>query len=254
MTGPFDPARGLRFNPAKLLLDPYARAIEGQVRFGPEVLGYDAEDPDRPSPLDSAAHMPRSLVVDPTFAWRDAPRPQHAYADTVLYEVHVKGFTAAHPAVPEPLRGTYAGLAHPAALAHLQTLGVTTVELLPGAPQRARGVPGRPRAHQLLGLQHHRLLRAARRLLGRGPRRTPRAARSPSSRRWSTRCTAQVSRSCSTWCSTTPPRATTAVRPCVTAGSTTPPTTGWIPGIRAATWTRPAAATRSTWRTRSPCR
>jgi isoamylase len=131
MTGRFDPARGLHFNPAKLLLDPYARAIEGHVRFGPEVLGYDAEDPDRPSPLDSAAHVPRSLVVDPTFAWRDAPRPQHAYADTILYELHVRGFTAAHPAVPEPLRGTYAGLAHPAALAHLQALGVTTVELLP---------------------------------------------------------------------------------------------------------------------------
>jgi pullulanase/glycogen debranching enzyme len=78
MSGPFDPAQGLRYNPAKLLLDPYARAIDGQVRFGPEVLGYDADQPDRPSPLDSAAHMPRSLVVDPTFAW-PAPhlRPLH---------------------------------------------------------------------------------------------------------------------------------------------------------------------------------
>ncbi|HEY0817116.1 MAG TPA: glycogen debranching protein GlgX [Pseudonocardia sp.] len=131
MAGPYDPARGLRYNPAKLLLDPYARAIEGQVRFGPEVLGYDADRPGRPSLLDSAAHVPHSLVVDPKFAWRAAPRPRHTYADTILYEVHVKGFTAAHPDIPEEIRGTYAGLAHDAALAHLTGLGVTTVELLP---------------------------------------------------------------------------------------------------------------------------
>ena len=130
MTGPYEPARGLRYNPAKLLLDPYALAIDGEVRFGPEVLGYDVADPDRPSTLDSAAHVPRSIVVDPAFAWSDH-RPRHAYADTVLYEIHVKGFTAAHPDVPQALRGTYAGLAHEAALAHLTALGVTTVELLP---------------------------------------------------------------------------------------------------------------------------
>jgi len=130
MTGPYEPARGLRYNPAKLLLDPYALAIDGEVRFGPEVLGYDVADPDRPSTLDSAAHVPRSIVVDPAFGWSNH-RPRHAYADTVLYEIHVKGFTAAHPEVPEALRGTYAGLAHEAALAHLTALGVTTVELLP---------------------------------------------------------------------------------------------------------------------------
>jgi isoamylase len=130
MTGPYEPARGLRYNPTKLLLDPYALAIDGEVRFGPEVLGYDTADPDRPSMLDSAAHVPRSIVVDPAFGWSDH-RPRHAYADTVLYEIHVKGFTAAHPDVPEALRGTYAGLAHEAALAHLSALGVTTVELLP---------------------------------------------------------------------------------------------------------------------------
>ena len=130
MTGPYEPARGLRYNPAKLLLDPYALAIDGDVRFGPEVLGYDVADPDRPSTLDSAAHVPRSIVVDPVFGWSDH-RPRHPYADTVLYEIHVKGFTAAHPDVPEAIRGTYAGLAHEAALAHLSALGVTTVELLP---------------------------------------------------------------------------------------------------------------------------
>jgi hypothetical protein len=97
MAGPYDPAHGLRYNPAKLLLDPYARAISGEVRFGPEVLGHDPDDPERPSRLDSSAHVPRSLVVDPAFAWSERARPTHGYPDTVLYEVHVKGFTAAHP-------------------------------------------------------------------------------------------------------------------------------------------------------------
>jgi isoamylase len=130
-TGPWDPARGVRCNPAKLLLDPYARATSGPVRFGPEVLGHDAADPDRASQLDSAAHVPRSLVVDPAFDWPGGARPRHRYADTVVYEVHVKGYTMGHPGVPPELRGTYAGLGHDAAVAHLQELGVTAVELLP---------------------------------------------------------------------------------------------------------------------------
>ena len=130
-TGPYDPGRGVRCNRDKLLLDPHARATVGAVRFGPEVLGYAVDDPDAPSRLDSAAHVPRSLVVDPAFAWRDPARPRHPYSDTVVYEVHVKGFTMAHPGVPVDLRGTYAGLGHEAAVAHLTDLGVTAVELLP---------------------------------------------------------------------------------------------------------------------------
>jgi isoamylase len=130
-TGRYDPGSGLRFSPAKLLLDPYARAITGSVTFGPEVLGYAAGDPDAPSTLDSAGHVPRSLVSDETFSWSDAPQPRHRYADTVIYEVHVKGFTMRHPGVPPELRGTYAGLGHKAAIAHLLDLGVTAVELLP---------------------------------------------------------------------------------------------------------------------------
>jgi isoamylase len=128
VSGPWDPAHGQRFNPAKLLLDPYARAIDGEVRFGPEVLGLAPDS--SPSLLDSAAHVPRSLVValDPL---APGPRPRHPLADTIVYEVHVKGFTQTHPNVPAELRGTYAGLAHEAALAHLVELGVTTVELLP---------------------------------------------------------------------------------------------------------------------------
>ncbi len=131
VSGPWDPAQGQRCNPAKLLLDPYARAVSGTVSYGPEVRGAAEGDPDAPSTLDSAAQVPRSLVVDPAFDWQDAGRPWHRYQDTVLYEVHVKGFTMRHPGIPEELRGTYAGLGHEAAIAHLLELGVTTVELLP---------------------------------------------------------------------------------------------------------------------------
>jgi len=129
--GPWDPSRGQRCNPAKLLLDPYARAISGDVRFGPEVLDYAVGDPDVPSSLDSADHVPRSIVVDPEFDWEGDVLPQTNYADTIFYEAHVKGLTQLHPDVPAELRGTYAALGHPAAIAHLVDLGVTAVELLP---------------------------------------------------------------------------------------------------------------------------
>jgi isoamylase len=135
-TGPYDPARGIRCHPAKLLLDPYARALTGTVTFGPAVLGFSAADSGAPSEVDSAASVPHSLVVaDQPFPWRDGDldgRPhQHSYADSVIYEVHVKGFTMRHPDVPAELRGTYAGLGHEAAIAYLLDLGVTAVELLP---------------------------------------------------------------------------------------------------------------------------
>ena len=131
-TGPYDPARGVRCNPAKLLLDPYARALHGTVTNGPDVLGYSAGDPNAPSSADSAGSVPRSLVVaDDPAGLRHGARPSHRYADTIIYEAHVKGFTMRHPGVPPELRGTYAGLGHPAAIAHLAGLGVTAVELLP---------------------------------------------------------------------------------------------------------------------------
>ena len=117
---PWNPAQGLRCNPAKLLLDPYAKAVAGTVTFGPEVLGQYETDPDAPSTLDSAPHVPRSLVIDPAFSWQDDNRPWYRYADTVLYEVHVKGFTMRHPDIPPELRGTYAGLGHQAAIGYLQ--------------------------------------------------------------------------------------------------------------------------------------
>jgi glycogen operon protein len=129
--GPYDAARGLRCNPAKLLMDPYARAVRGEVRFGPEVFDYEWGDQDAPSSLDSAGHVPLSLVTEPGFDWGDDTPVRRDYADTVIYEVHVKGFTMRHPDVPSELRGTYAGLAHEAVIEHLTHLGVTAVELLP---------------------------------------------------------------------------------------------------------------------------
>jgi isoamylase len=129
--GPYDAAKGLRCNPAKLLIDPYARAVRGEVSFGPEVFDYDWDNHDAPSPLDSAGHVPLSLVTDPAFDWGDDAPLRRDYADTIMYEVHVKGFTMRHLGVPAELRGTYAGLAHEAATGYLTQLGVTAVELLP---------------------------------------------------------------------------------------------------------------------------
>ena len=129
--GPWEPASGSRCNPAKLLLDPYARAIAGEVQWHPAVYGHLDGDPDQPDGQDSAPYVPRSVLTGGDFDWGDDRRPGRPMADSIFYEVHVKGFTKLHPDVPEALRGTFAGLAHPAAVAHLQRLGVTTVELLP---------------------------------------------------------------------------------------------------------------------------
>jgi glycogen operon protein len=129
--GPWDPARGLRCNPAKLLLDPYARAIEGGVDWDLAVLAYEPDDPDRMNAADSAPHVPRSVVVNPFFDWQDDRPPRRPYHETTIYEAHVKGLSRTHPGVPEEIRGTYAALGHPAIIEHLQGLGVTAVELMP---------------------------------------------------------------------------------------------------------------------------
>jgi len=132
VTGPFDPRNGLRCNPNKLLLDPYARAIRGSVAFGPALLGHDQDDPSRPSQVDSAPYVPRSLVIDQaSYDWEGDSQLHRRSVDSVLYEVHVKGFTARHQDIPPEIRGTYAGLAHEAATGYLRDLGVTAVELLP---------------------------------------------------------------------------------------------------------------------------
>jgi isoamylase len=129
--GRYDPAAGQRCNPAKLLLDPYAKAVEGSVRWDPAVFAYPFGHPDQRNDADSAPYVPRSVVVNPFFSWDNDRHPRIPYHETVIYEAHVRGLTRLHPAVPEPQRGTYQGLAHPAVIEHLHGLGVTAVELMP---------------------------------------------------------------------------------------------------------------------------
>ncbi len=133
--GPWEPANGHRFNPAKLLLDPYARAIDGTITWGDSLFAYEVgggEDADlKIDGHDSAEHMPKAIVVDTAFTWGGDRPLQTPWNETVIYEAHVKGFTQLHPEVPEELRGKYAGLTAPAALEHLKALGVTAVELMP---------------------------------------------------------------------------------------------------------------------------
>ena len=136
VAGEWSPDTGQRHNAAKLLLDPYARAVEGEVRWGPEVYGHVVDDAwhgdgELRSDLDSRGHVPRCVVVDDEFDWEDDRPPNRSRSETVIYEAHVRNQTALHPDVPDELRGTYAGLAHPASVAHLTELGVTAVELLP---------------------------------------------------------------------------------------------------------------------------
>ncbi|MFI1979184.1 glycogen debranching protein GlgX [Streptomyces wedmorensis] len=129
--GPYAPERGLRCNAAKLLLDPYARAVSGRVKWGEAVYGYPFGRPDARNDLDSGPHTMTSVVVNPYFDWGDDRRPRTEYHHTVIYEAHVKGLTMLHPDLPEELRGTYAGLAHPSVIGHLKELGVTALELMP---------------------------------------------------------------------------------------------------------------------------
>ncbi|CAM5679103.1 Glycogen debranching enzyme [Streptomyces antimycoticus] len=129
--GPYEPESGHRCNSAKLLLDPYAKAISGRIGWGEEVYGYHFGRPDKRNDLDSAPHTMASVVVNPYFDWGDDRPPRTDYHRTVIYEAHVKGLTMRHPRLPEELRGTYAALAHPAIIEHLTELGVTTLELMP---------------------------------------------------------------------------------------------------------------------------
>jgi glycogen operon protein len=129
--GPYDPARGHRFNPAKLLIDPCAQSLRGSFEWHPSLHGSVPGRDDLPSPADSAPHVPRAEVVDGSFDWARAHSPNVPWRDTIIYEVHVKGFTQRHPAVPPHLRGTYLGLVEPPVLEHFRRLGVTTIELMP---------------------------------------------------------------------------------------------------------------------------
>lgn len=129
--GPWDPAQGLRFNSQKLLLDPYAKAVSGELTYDESLFAYDMAEPDKPSELDSAGSTARSVVVHDDFDWGGDEPMRRRYRDSAIYELHVKGYTQLHDRIPEELRGTYAGLGHPVITDYLNDLGVTAVELLP---------------------------------------------------------------------------------------------------------------------------
>jgi len=129
--GPWDPAQGLRCNPNKLLLDPYAKATAGDISWDQALFSYNFGEEDSRNDEDSAAHMTYGVVINPFFDWEGDRRLNYPYNETVVYEAHVKGLTELHPDVPDELRGTYSGIAHPAVIEHLTKLGVTAIELMP---------------------------------------------------------------------------------------------------------------------------
>jgi isoamylase len=132
--GPFDPGNGHRFNANKLLMDPYGKAIAGQIDWHESVFGYFMDHPDADlsfNDSDSGPYVPKAVVIDPAFDWEGDKPLNIPYHKTIIYEAHVKGFTQMHPEIPENLRGTYAGLAHPVTIRYLQSLGITAVELMP---------------------------------------------------------------------------------------------------------------------------
>ncbi|MFV0458382.1 MAG: glycogen debranching protein GlgX [Actinomycetales bacterium] len=129
--GPYDPSRGLRCHPKKLLLDPYAKAIHGQIDGDPSLFSYRFDDPSKMNNADSRTHTMTSVVINPYFDWGNDRPPHREYHESVIYEAHVKGLTMTHPGIPQELRGTYAGIGHPELIKHLQALGVTAIELMP---------------------------------------------------------------------------------------------------------------------------
>jgi len=134
MNGPYEPQSGHRFNPNKFLIDPYAKAISGTIDWHDSLFGYEVGRPDADlsfSNSDSALFMPRSVVINPNFDWQGDKFPLIPYHKTIVYEVHVKGFTKLHQQVPENIRGTYSAIAHPVVINYLKDLGITAVELMP---------------------------------------------------------------------------------------------------------------------------
>jgi isoamylase len=129
--GPWEPEKGLRCNPNKLLLDPYAKATCGDITWGQSLFSYPFGDEDGRNDDDSAADMMLGVVINPFFDWTGDRSPRTPYSESVIYEAHVKGLTELHPDIPENLRGTYGGIAHPAVIGHLQKLGITAIELMP---------------------------------------------------------------------------------------------------------------------------
>ena len=244
--GPWQPAAGHRFNPAKVLIDPYAKAIAGATSWSDAMFGHRVGVPDGDlivDERDNAPYLPKSVVVDPAFTWGDDRPPRTPWHDTVIYEVHVKGFTARQPDVPRDKRGTYSGLASPSAVEHLKTARRHRRRAPPRASLGHREGSARPRAHQLLGLQLDRLLRPRRAVLvggraGRPGRRVQDDGEDapPGGHRGHPRRRVQPHRRGRS------PRA----RPSATGASTMPPTIASTAGTGAATSTTRAAAIRST--------
>ena len=178
--GPYAPAQGHRFNPHKVLLDPYARAIAGDVHWCEEMYGYRDGDIHHFDTRDNAHAAPKSVLVDSSFDWEDVSPPGTPWSETIVYELHVKGFTMRHPDLPEELRGAYSGLAHPSVVEYLKDLGVRAIELLP--------VHHRVSDHRLqtLGLSNYWGTRrsAFSRPMRAFPAVAIKAGRSMSSRRW----------------------------------------------------------------------
>ncbi len=129
--GPNDPGNGARCNPSKLLLDPYAKSIHGKFEWNQSMFGYQFDNHDEINYDDSAAFMPKSVVISPFFDWGTDRPPRRQYADSVIYEAHVKGLTMRHPGIPEEMRGTYSAIAHPVIVEYLTSLGITAIELMP---------------------------------------------------------------------------------------------------------------------------
>jgi len=129
--GPYEPEQGHRCNPSKLLLDPYAKAVDGDIDWDQACFSYTWGTEDSYDEQDSAPHMSKSVVISPYFDWDNDRHPRTPYNESVIYETHVKGLTQTHPGIPEDVRGTYAGLGHPVMIEHFKKLGVTAVELMP---------------------------------------------------------------------------------------------------------------------------
>ena len=165
VSGPWSPLDGHRFNPAKVLLDLYARAIGRQAIWHPSLFAYAGTSEGSASMLDNAPFAPLGVVVDDAFTWGDDRPPETPWPTTVIYEAHVKGFTALNEHVPPALRGTYLGLASEPALRHLRQLGVTAVELMPTHAHFDESGLAAGGPDQLLGLQHALVLRAGSALL-----------------------------------------------------------------------------------------